>query len=262
MEQESTLQMVRQSCLDSFRVVRTVMATPEELAAEAAEQERIRERERAAAAMSAANAAAVAAAMEAAQEIENARSANNFDDSPTTNSSRVRTESTASASGRARNLSMSSSKPRRNSSIFIRLPELSGTSLIRKSSDMFSANQALNNNNNMSVNMSTMVEGYNEDGSNNNSMIQEGMHEHIGSSGDEHDHSVLGGGGAAGAGGENNMDISMMVSVDAMNNSGIGGGFGGGHVLHPLHEDEEVCDTSSVALFEHFIVVGASEDVS
>ena len=155
---------------------------------------------------------------------------------------RARTNSTAS-SVRPRNSSVSGiGGPRRNSSIFIRLPDLAGTSLIRKSADAVNlANQ------NIGVNVGSGesdIDLFPSDDQNLHSPIpfkgrrDSGRFENLESPRYEANDEAA--------------DCSMDLNVSRFppNDQSM--------FVDPC----ELSTSSDVALFEHFIVVGASEQVT
>jgi hypothetical protein len=171
------------------------------------------------AAKEAAESAAATAAATAASETAHSPSSTDQEDHE---SSRSRTGSVV---GRSRTISMSAMKPRRNSSIFVRLPENSGTSLIRKSADVLPHSQALNH--------AVSVDGREGSGSFDDTHVHSDKHEDLVNASSM----------------EENLDISMDLNVSR----------------YPVNVNDSVMsepvDTATVALFEHFIVVGASEQV-
>lgn len=216
----------RSNCLDAFNTMKGALFTRSELVAEI---DRIEQQAKAAAAAKAAEhaakeAAETAAANAAANSAADAAHSPSSTDQEDHESSRSRTDSVIS---RSRTMSVSAMKPRRNSSIFVRLPENMGTSLIRKSADVLPNSQALNN--------ALSVDGHEGSGSFDETHVHDEKHDGVVNA------STM----------EENLDISMDLNVSR----------------YPVHVNDSVlseqADTNAtVALFEHFIVVGASEQVS
>lgn len=139
---------------------------------------------------------------------------------------RSRTESTAS---RGRTQSISGVRARRNSSIFIRLPDNMGTSLIRKSADVFPNSQALN---------TTASADLHEQETDSPDTIAAPV--------EYHKASVV-----------SFLDESVDYCQQELEDLDISKMAAGNESMYV-----EPVDTTKVALFEHFIVVGASEEVN
>lgn len=163
---------------------------------------------------------------------------------------RTRSESTAGLT-RPRNYSIGA---RRNSSIFIRLPDLAGTSLIRKSSDAMNTSHLaanlittstegdveapLEDHHQSPLTSSHKSRTFSGDSRNDSSIAEDDHHSH------SHSHSQNT------SVNYNNDSMDMNVSRFPLNESVF---------YDPM---EPTSATQDVALFEHFIVVGASEQVT
>jgi hypothetical protein len=218
----------RSNCLDAFNTMKGALFTRSELMAEI---DRIEQQSKAAAAAKAAEHAAKEAAEIAVASSALANVAADAAQSPSSTDQEDHEASRSRAGSiisRTRTMSVSAMKQRRNSSIFVRLPENTGTSLIRKSADILPNSHALNN--------AVSVDGHEGSGSFDETHVRDEKHDGIVNA------SVM----------EDNLDISMDLNVSRfpvhVNDS-------------VLSEQVEVDTSATVALFEHFIVVGASEQV-
>ena len=237
----SDLHASRLNCLDMLQSLKFSLYTTEELKAEIIKAEKL------AADLEVENRgqeeAQLSATLEASNEndhVEVVMTETVFHDphEDTTGSGgpRSRTESTASAT-RGRTASMSAMKNRRNSSIFVQLPTNTGTSLIRKSTDALPSCQMLNQSIAVASGDGTEI------GASGSESIQ----------GDTTVASIVPTAATASMKSmldETNLDCSLDLNVSQ----------------YPTHLNDTVlvedpAEVSNVALFEHFIVVGASEEV-
>lgn len=206
----------QQNCLESCRTLKESLFTRQELTAEITKAEKAKAD---IAAGKAAKEAAVLHESAMAAQMEQAMTEEATDESGD-ELSRSRTASTGS---RGRTASLSGMKPRRNSSIFIRLPDNMGTSLIRKSADVLPNSQLLNA-------LSTGEEPEEAAVAPDSLSPAENRKPAVSFLEESVDYGL------------EDIDVSKMVAA----NESI--------YVEPI-------DTSKVALFEHFIVVGASEEV-
>ncbi len=162
---------------------------------------------------------------------------------------RTRSESMAGLT-RPRNYSIGA---RRNSSIFIRLPDLAGTSLIRKSSDAMNASHLPVAGGAITGTTEGDLEVLSED---HHQSPLTSSHKSRTFSGDAH-------GESSSLVEEDSHSHSQNTSINYNNNDSMDMNVS----RFPLNESvfydpmEPTCSTQDVALFEHFIVVGASEKV-
>lgn len=214
------IKSTQQNCLASCQTMKSSLFTQQELTAE------ITKAEKAKADIAAGKAAKAAAQAQHESMIlsQMQLAASEDANEESEDEARSRTES------RGRATSMTSSmKPRRNSSIFIRLPDNMGTSLIRKSADVLPTSQMLN---------ASIVVG---EGS--GIEAEDGLAPELGVPDNRKN------GATVSFLDESTTDFGLedidMSKLVAANES---------MYVEPV-------DTSKVALFEHFIVVGASEEV-
>ena len=238
----SDLQASRSNCVDAFNSLRASLFTTAELMAEIEKAELEAKVAAEQAAQAAKTAEEVAEALAAAEAIEMLAAQSSPEMEQSGDEHRSRSESVANAS-RTRSMSTVTKTRPRNSSIFVRLPDNTGTSLIRKSTDIFPGSH-------------THAAGLHvgSDGTDLGS-ISLGDDSVVGISNQAHNSShldVYGGGAASSSfyGDETNLDISMDLNVSRF--------VGPNDSMIPEEDEYE----PPVALFEHFMVVGASEEVS